>query len=261
MTYEFSEEEKERYSRHMLLKGVGQAGQAKMREAKVLLVGAGGLGSPVAYYLAAAGVGTLGIVDFDTVDTSNLQRQTLHTSADVGRPKVESAAEKLRALNPHVDVVPHRERLTASNAMSIIGNYDFVVEATDSLAAKFLINDACVLAGKPFSHGGVLRFEGEAMTYAPGHACYRCIFNAPPAAGQTQTSAQVGVAGPVAGVIGALQATEVLKYFTGTGKLLTDRLLTIDASEMEFHTINVRRSAHCPICGQEPTILRLGDDA
>lgn len=260
MTYEFSEEEQERYSRHMLLKGVGAEGQAKMREAKVLLVGAGGLGSPVAYYLAAAGVGTLGIVDFDTVDTSNLQRQTLHTSADLGRPKVESAAEKLRALNPHVCVAQHRERLTAGNAMGIIQDYDFVVEATDSLAAKFLINDACVLAGKPFSHGGVLRFEGEIMTYAPGHACYRCIFNAPPAARQTQTSAQVGVAGPVAGVVGALQATEALKYFTGTGKLLTDRLLTIDAAEMAFHTMSARRSTHCPICGQEPTILSLEDE-
>lgn len=257
--YEFSEDETRRYSRNILLAEVGAEGQERLRGARVLVVGAGGLGSPVALYLAAAGVGTIGLVDFDVVDTSNLQRQVLHSSPDVGRPKVDSAAEKLRALNPNVRVVAHRERFCAANAEALVGGYDFIVDAVDNYAAKFLINDACVLAGRPFSHGGVLRFEGDAMTYVPGHACYRCVFNAPPPPGVVPTCAEAGVLGSVAGVLGTIQATETLKYFLGVGELLTDKVLSLDARTMDFRKVNVGRDDRCPICGSKPTITKLAD--
>lgn len=257
--YDFSEDEIRRYSRNILLAEVGAEGQEKLRRARVLIVGVGGLGSPVALYLAAAGVGTIGLVDFDVVDTSNLQRQVLHSSPDVGCPKVDSAAKKLGALNPGVRVVAHRERFCAANAEALVGEYDFVVDAVDNYAAKFLINDACVLAGRPFSHGGVLRFEGDAMTYVPGHACYRCVFNAPPPPGVVPTCAEAGVLGSVAGVLGTIQATETLKYFLGVGDLLTDKLLSLDAKTMDFRKVNVRRNDQCPICGRKPTISKLAD--
>lgn len=253
-----SPDERSRYSRHILLSDVGEEGQLKIREAKVLIIGAGGLGAPVSLYLAAAGVGTIGLMDDDVVDLSNLQRQVCHFTPDAGRPKVESAADKLRLINPGVRVVAHRERLTPANALGLVADYDFVIDATDSYASKFLVNDACVLARKPYSHGAVLTMEGDVMTYVPGHACYRCLFGAPPPEGSIPTSSQVGVLGSVAGIVGSIQATEALKFITGAGQLLTDRLLSIDARTMEFRRVNFRQSSHCPLCGNEPSITSLG---
>ena len=257
--FDFNEEELTRYSRHILLQDVGVEGQEKLRQASVLVVGAGGLGSPVALYLAAAGVGTIGIVDGDVVDLSNLQRQIIHTTADVGRPKVVSAKEKINRINPHVRVVKHAEFLRADNAMDIISPYDFVVDGTDNFPVKFLINDACVRAGKPFSHGGILRFEGQTFTHIPGTACYRCLFGAPPPPGLVPTCSQAGVLGAIAGMLGTIQAAEVLKYFTGAGSLLTNRLLTFNAKTMDFRTIRTNRNPRCPVCGNNPTIHELID--
>ena len=257
---EFTPEELQRYSRHILLREVGEAGQRKLARAKVLVVGTGGLGSPVALYLAAAGVGSLGIVDSDRVDLSNLQRQIVHATPDLGRVKVESAAEGLLALNPGVRVRQVFAKLCAANVMELIRDYDFVVDGTDNFAAKFLLNDACVLAGIPLSHGGVLRFEGQAMTILPGRtACYRCIFRQPPEPSAVATSAEVGILGPVAGLLGSIQATEVLKYFTGAGQLLTDALLRFDALTMNFRRIPLQRQEACPVCGREPVITAVRD--
>lgn len=257
--FDFTEEELQRYSRHILLADVGVEGQERLRQASVLVVGAGGLGSPIALYLAAAGVGTIGIVDGDVVDLSNLGRQVIHFTADVGRPKVESATEKVRLVNPHVRVVTHQVFLTAENAREVIAPYDFVVDGTDNFPVKFLINDACVMLGKPFSHGGILRFEGQTFTYVPGHACYRCLFGAPPPPGAVPTCSQAGVLGAIAGMLGTIQAAEALKYFTGVGELLTDRLLTFKAKTMEFRNIRTRRRCNCPVCGDQPSITRLID--
>lgn len=257
--YDFSEEEIERYSRHILLADVGIEGQDKIHAAKVLIVGAGGLGAPVSLYLAAAGVGTIGIVDFDVVDISNLQRQICHFTEDVGRPKVESAAAKIKAINPHVNVITYNDLFRADNALDIVKDYDFVVDGTDNFPVKFLINDACVMAGKPFSHGGILRFEGQTMTYVPGHACYRCVFNAPPPPGLVPTCSQAGVLGAIAGMLGTIQAAETLKYFTGVGELLTDKLLTFNAKTMDFRKINVHKTDKCPVCGSHPTVTKLID--
>ncbi|MCD7937253.1 MAG: HesA/MoeB/ThiF family protein, partial [Tannerellaceae bacterium] len=226
---DFTEEQIERYSRHILLQDVGVEGQEKILKAKVLIIGAGGLGAPIALYLAAAGVGTIGIVDGDVVDLSNLQCQVIHFTPDVGRPKVESAAEKIKQINPDVHVVTYPEFFVASNALDMIRDYDFVIDGTDNFPVKFLINDACVLAGKPFSHGGILRFEGQTLTYVPGSACYRCLFNAPPPPNAVPTCSQAGVLGAIAGMLGTIQAAEALKYITGVGELLTDRLLTFNA--------------------------------
>lgn len=249
-----------RYSRNVLLDAVGGVGQKKLWNARVLVVGAGGLGSPAALYLAAAGIGTLGIADADVVDLSNLQRQVLHFTPDVGRPKVDSAREKITALNPDVKVQPHREFVNAENARSIIADYDFVIDGTDSFAAKFLINDACVLAGKPFSHGGVTGFRGQTMTVNPGRsACYRCVFGAPPPPAAVPTCREAGVLGAVAGLLGTIQATEALKWVLGAGTPLTDAVLTLDALEMAFRRVVVRRNPHCPVCGRHPTILDLAD--
>lgn len=256
---DLTEEELNRYSRHILLHELGNEGQERIKRGRVLVVGTGGLGSPVLMYLAAAGVGTIGIVDGDAVDASNLQRQIIHDTPAVGRPKVESARERIARLNPNVKVETHHEFLTAANAQGIISGYDFVVEATDNYATKLLVNDACVMAGKPFSHGSVLRFEGQAFTYVPGTACYRCIFGAPPPPGEMPTCAQVGVLGTVPGIIGTIQATETLKYLSGIGELLTDSLLTFDARTMEFCKIHARRREKCPLCGKNPTITRLED--
>ena len=258
--YNFTEEELNRYSRHILLQDVGVEGQERIRQGRVLVVGAGGLGAPVALYLAAAGVGTIGLVDGDGVELSNLQRQIIHFTPDVGRPKVESAAEKIRLLNPHVQVEAHRRFLRADNALELISRYDFVVDGTDNFPTKFLINDACVMVGKPFSHGGILRFEGETFTHLPGTACYRCLFEAPPPVGTVPTCSQAGVLGAIAGMLGTIQAAEVLKYLTGAGELLTDRLLTFDAKRMEFRTLHTYRHDGCPVCGTHPTVTRLVDD-
>jgi molybdopterin-synthase adenylyltransferase len=258
---EFTEETLERYSRHILLKEVGVEGQRRLWKSRVLVVGAGGLGAPVSLYLAAAGVGTLGIADGDQVDLSNLQRQVVHHTPDVGRPKVESAAEKLRAINPDITVktIPHR--LTAGEIMAVIDGYDFVIDGTDNFAAKFLINDACVLAGKPFSHGGILRFKGQTMTVTPGRsACYRCVFPEPPPPDAVPTCSQAGVLGAVAGMLGTIQAAETLKVLLGIGKPLLDTLLTFDALDMNFRRVFLRREPGCPVCGDHPVILEPRDE-
>ena len=257
--FDFTEEELNRYSRHILLKDVGVEGQEKIRQGKILIIGAGGLGAPVALYLAAAGVGTIGIVDGDVVDLSNLQRQVIHFTADVGVPKVESAKAKMLAINPNVKVNTYRELLMADNALDIISDYDFIVDGTDNFPVKFLINDACVKAGKPFSHGGILRFEGQTFTHLPGTACYRCLFKSPPPANAVPTCSQAGVLGAIAGMLGTIQAAETLKYLTGVGELLTDRLLTFNAKTMEFRKIKTRRQDNCPVCGNHPTITELID--
>nr|WP_277998200.1 sulfur carrier protein ThiS [Zhaonella formicivorans] len=251
----------ERYSRHIILEQVGLKGQQKLLAGSVLIVGAGGLGSPAAYYLAAAGVGRIGIVDFDRVDLSNLQRQIVHTTADVGRLKAESAAEKLRAINPDVKVEVYTEPLSSNNAVGIIAQYDFVIDGTDNFPAKFLVNDACYFARKPFSHAGILRFAGQTITVLPGETtCYRCIFPSPPPPNAVPSCAQAGVLGVLGGVMGTIQATEALKYLLGTGDLLTNRLLTYDALIMRTREIKVKRSADCPLCGDRPTITELQDE-
>jgi molybdopterin/thiamine biosynthesis adenylyltransferase len=254
---DFSEDQIQRYSRHILLADVGVEGQEKINAARVLIIGAGGLGAPVALYLAAAGIGTIGLIDGDVVDLSNLQRQVIHFTEDVGRPKVLSAKEKINRINPDVNVITYQDLFTAENAFDLIKDYDFIVDGTDNFPVKFLINDACVLAKKPFSHGGILRFEGQTFTYVPGSACYRCFFYGPPPANAVPTCSQAGVLGAIAGMLGTIQAAEVLKYFTGVGELLTNRLLTFNAKTMEFRTIKGKHNPKCPICGDEPTITEL----
>jgi len=254
---DFTEEQIQRYSRHIILQEVGVEGQQKILEGKVLIVGAGGLGAPVALYLAAAGVGTIGIIDGDVVDLTNLQRQVIHFTADVNKAKVLSAKEKIAQINPDVNVITYRDLLTADNAFDIIKDYDFIVDGTDNFPTKFLINDACVLAGKPFSHGGILRFDGQTTTYVPGNSCYRCIFRDPPPPNLVPTCSQAGVLGSVAGMLGTIQATEVLKFLTGKGTLLTNRLLIFNAYNMEFRTVNVKHNDDCPVCGKNPRITSL----
>ncbi len=247
----------ERYSRHIILQDVGVEGQEKIIAGKVLIVGAGGLGSPVALYLAAAGVGTIGLIDGDVVDLTNLQRQVIHFTKDIDKPKVQSSEEKIRQLNPDVKVKTYYELLTTENIFDIIKEYDIIVDGTDNFATKFLVNDACVLAGKPFSHGGILRFEGQTFTWLPGTGCYRCIFHGPPPANAVPSCSQAGVLGSIAGMLGTIQATEVLKYLTGAGKLLTNRMLIFDAKSMNFRTSNFRQNRKCPICGEHPEITSL----
>ena len=237
-----NEEQIERYSRHIILQGVGGEGQEKLLNGKVLIIGAGGLGAPVALYLAAAGVGHIGIIDADVVDISNLQRQVIHFTPDIGRPKVDSAKEKMNQINPDVKVTTYYDLFTKDNALDILKEYDFVVDGTDSFPSKFLINDACVIAGKPFSHGGILRFDGQTMTHVPGTASYRCVFKAPPPANAVPTCSQAGVFGAVAGMLGTIQAAEAIRYLTGVGDLLTNRLLIFDALNMKFRTVNVKPS-------------------
>lgn len=257
--FDFTEEELNRYSRHILLADVGVEGQERIREGKVLIVGAGGLGAPIGLYLAAAGVGTIGVIDGDVVDVSNLQRQVIHFTSDIGRPKVESAKEKMLAINPHVRVNAYQDLLMADNALEIIKDYDFIIDGTDNFPVKFLINDACVMAGKAFNHGGILRFEGQTFTHIPGSACYRCIFGAPPPPNLVPTCSQAGVLGAIAGMLGTIQAAEALKYLTGVGTLLTNQLLTFDARTMDFRKVRVNKNDRCKLCGAEPSITRLID--
>ncbi|EGJ71728.1 UBA/THIF-type NAD/FAD binding protein [Bacteroides coprosuis DSM 18011] len=231
----------ERYKRNELIQGIGKEGQQKLSAAKVLVVGAGGLGSPVLYYLAAAGIGTLGIIDSDKVDESNLQRQIIHRTEDVNRLKVESAAEKIQALNPLVKVNTYAERFTLTNGKSILQEYDYVVDCCDNYAGKYLINDLCVEAEKPYTHGAVLAMRGEVMSYQPGYADYRSVFEKPPLEGTYQSSDTVGILGAVAGMVGCIQATEVIKYFTGAGCLILDRIVLIDARTLQFHSLRVSR--------------------
>jgi adenylyltransferase/sulfurtransferase len=258
---ELNSDEIRRYSRHLSLPEVGLEGQRKIRGASVLCIGAGGLGSPVAMYLAAAGIGKLGIVDFDCVDLSNLQRQILHGSPDVGRPKTQSAAEALRRLNPHVEVVLHDTRLTSENALEIMRPYDIVVDGTDNFPTRYLANDACVLLRKPNAYGSIFRFEGQASLFAPhlGAPCYRCLYPEPPPPGTVPSCAEGGVLGVLPGVIGVIQATETLKLLLGKGKSLLNRLLLFDALEMQFRELKLRRDPECPLCGDHPTITQLID--
>lgn len=256
----FTEERLERYSRHILLKEVGIEGQNKLFSSKVLIIGAGGLGSPAALYLAAAGIGTIGIVDADKVELSNLQRQIIHATHDLGKTKVESASSKMRLINPDITVQPYHEFVCASNIRQMMNGYDFVIDGTDNFSAKFLINDACVLSKIPFSHGGILRFDGQTMTIAPGKsACYRCAFSSPPPQGIVPTCSQAGILGAVAGILGTIQAMETLKYVLQIGKCLTDTLLVFDAKDMFFRKVTIRRNPHCAVCGDQPSIKELFD--
>ncbi len=257
---DFTEDQLERYSRHILLQDVGVEGQEKLLNAKVLLVGAGGLGAPVSLYLAAAGVGTIGVADNDVVDLSNLQRQVVHFHKDIGTAKVDSARDKMLAINPDITVKTHKTFLCADNIREIIREYDFVVEGTDNFPAKFLINDACVMENIPFSHGGILRFDGQTMTVVPGKSsCYRCTFRNPPPPDVVPTCSQAGVLGAIAGMLGTIQAAETLKFITATGDLLTDTLLTFDAKSMNFRKIPLKQQKDCPICGESPRITKLED--
>ena len=257
---DFTENQLERYSRHILLDDVGVEGQEKLLAAKVLIIGAGGLGCPAALYLAAAGVGTIGIVDNDCVEVSNLQRQIAHFTKDINVAKVDSAAEKMYAINPEITVKTYKEFLCAENINPIIEGYDFVIDGTDNFPTKFLVNDACVFKGIPFSHGGILRFNGQTMTVVPGEsACYRCSFRQPPPPDAVPSCAQAGVLGAIAGMLGTIQAAEALKYITGVGELLTNGLLTFDARTMTFRKINLTRQKSCPLCGEEPSITQLTD--
>jgi molybdopterin-synthase adenylyltransferase len=257
---DFTPEKLQRYSRQILLKEIGIEGQVKLGQARVLIAGAGGLGSPAALYLAAAGVGTIDIVDSDLVEISNLQRQIAHATPDIGRPKAESAAEAMLAINPEIMVRVHQTRLRADNIMDLICGTDFVLDGTDNFPAKFLLNDACVLASIPLSHGGVLGFAGQTMTVLPGRsACYRCIFRQPPPPGAVATCSEAGILGAVAGLLGTIQAAEAVKYITGAGTLLTDVLLRFDALTMNFRKIPLPRRDDCPVCGKSPVITAPAD--
>ena len=257
----FTNEQLERYSRHIILKEIGAKGQKKLLNGKVLIIGAGGLGAPAALYLAAAGVGTIGIVDADVVDLSNLQRQVIHTTNDNSKEKVESARETMNAINPDVKVNTYHEFVTSDNIMDLIKDYDFILDGTDNFPAKFLINDACVMAKKPLSHAGIIRFKGQLTTIIPGEGpCYRCIFKNPPPKDAVPTCKQAGVIGAMGGVIGSLQAMEAVKYLTGVGDLLVGYLLTYDALKMEFHKIKLPpRGNGCAVCSDHPTITELID--
>ena len=249
-----------RYSRHLIMPEVGMEGQLKLKQAKVLCIGAGGLGSPVAMYLAAAGVGTLGIVDFDIVDFTNLQRQILHSTDDVGRKKLDSAAETVSAINPNVEVRKFETRLTSQNALEIIREFDIVVDGTDNFSTRYLVNDACVLTGKPNVYGSIFRFEGQASVFATKEGpCYRCLYPEPPPPGLVPSCAEGGVLGILPGLVGVIQATEAIKLILGNGEPLIGRLLLIDALSMRFRELNLRKNLDCPVCGTHPTITKLID--
>ncbi len=249
-----------RYARHLALPEVGLEGQERIKAARVLCVGAGGLGSPLLLYLGAAGVGTLGIVDFDVVDLTNLQRQVVHGTADVGRKKLDSAADRLRAVNPNVRIRPFEVRLTSENALEILRDFDLVVDGTDNFATRYLVNDACVLTGKPNVYGAVYRFEGQASVFgAPGGPCYRCLYPEPPPPGLVPSCAEGGVLGVLPGLVGLIQATEALKLVLGKGEPLVGRLLLVDALAMRFREVKVRKSPDCPVCGERPTVTGLID--
>lgn len=254
-----SEEQVRRYSRHLILPEIGGSGQRKLLNGKVLLVGAGGLGSPAALYLAAAGVGTLGIVDFDVVDLSNLQRQILHHVRDVGRPKVESAVDTIADLNPDVKVVPYREALNSSNARQIFSEYDVIVNGSDNFPTRYLANDACVFLKKPLVDGSIFKFEGQTTVFLSGHGCYRCLYPAPPPPGVVPSCAEAGVLGVICGVIASIQGVETIKLLLGLGDPLVGRLVFFDALSMEFRQVKFRRDPDCPVCGDHPTITDLID--
>jgi adenylyltransferase/sulfurtransferase len=249
-----------RYSRHLILPEVGMEGQQKLKAAKVLCVGTGGLGSPLALYLAAAGIGTLGLVDFDVVDASNLQRQIIHSTKDIGRKKIDSAAEKLNALNPVLKVVKHETMLTSANALDILKDYDIVADGTDNFPTRYLVNDACVLLGKPNVYGSIFRFEGQASVFATEEGpCYRCLYPEPPPPGLVPSCAEGGVLGILPGLVGVIQATEVIKLILGNGTPLIGRLLLVDALNMRFRELKLRKNPECPVCGDHPTVTELID--
>jgi molybdopterin/thiamine biosynthesis adenylyltransferase/rhodanese-related sulfurtransferase len=250
-----------RYSRHLILPEVGLEGQQKLKAAKVLCVGTGGLGAPLSYYLAAAGIGTLGLVDFDVVDESNLQRQIIHSTNDVGRPKIDSAAEKLKALNPYVNIVKHETMLTSANALEIIRDYDIVADGTDNFPTRYLVNDACVLSGnKPNAYASIFRFEGQASVFATEDGpCYRCLYPEPPPPGLVPSCAEGGVLGILPGLLGVIQATEVIKLILGKGDSLIGRLLLVDSLGMKFRELKLRKNPDCPVCGTHPTVRKLID--
>jgi adenylyltransferase/sulfurtransferase len=257
---ELTRDELSRYARHLILPEVGVEGQQKLKAARVLCVGAGGLGSPLALYLAAAGVGTLGLVDFDVVDASNLQRQILHSTGDVGRKKLDSAEEKLAALNPAVHVVKHETMLSSANALDILKDYDIVADGTDNFPTRYLVNDACVLLGKPNVYGSIFRFEGQASVFATREGpCYRCLYPEPPPPGMVPNCAEGGVLGILPGLIGIIQATEVIKLILGKGETLVGRFLLVDALSMRFRELKLKKNPECPVCGAHPTVTALID--
>jgi len=257
----FSEDQVLRYSRHIILPKIGAVGQRKLLDAKVLCVGAGGLGSPAAMYLAAAGVGTLGIVDFDRVDVTNLQRQLLHDTSDVGRPKVDSAADRINGINPEVHVVKHNVVLSSDNAFDVLGQYDIVVDGSDNFPVRYLVNDATQMLGKPLVYGSIFQFDGQASVFLPGQEtpCYRCLFPEPPPPGTVPSCAEGGVFGVLPGIIGSIQAVEAIKLITQIGEPLVGRLLLFDALEMDFTTVKLRWDPDCPVCGTHPTVTELID--
>ena len=255
----FTPEQAQRYSRHIIMPQIGGKGQRKLLDAKVLLIGAGGLGSPTALYLAAAGVGTLGIVDFDDVELTNLQRQILHHGHDIGRPKVVSAAESIGDINPDVQVIQHRVLLSSENALELMEPFDIVVDGSDNFPTRYLVNDACVMLGKPCVHGSIFLFEGQASTFVPGKGCYRCLYPTPPPPGMVPSCAEAGVLGVLPGIVGTIQAIETVKLILGLGDPLSGRLLMFDALDMDFRAVKVRRNPNCPVCGDNPTVTQLID--
>jgi adenylyltransferase/sulfurtransferase len=260
MAAELNKEEVLRYSRHLIMPEVALEGQRKLKDTSVLCIGAGGLGSPMALYLAAAGIGRIGLVEFDTVDVTNLQRQVLFSDADVGRPKLDAAIDRLRGVNPHVDYVPHQARLTSENAMEIFADYDIIADGTDNFPTRYLVNDACVLSGKPNVYGSIFRFDGQlSVFYAKKGPCYRCLYPDPPPPGMVPSCAEGGVLGVLPGIVGSLQAAEVIKMALGAGEALIGRLVLFDALEMTFRQVKVRKNPKCPICGENPTVTELID--
>ncbi len=255
----FTTEQLKRYQRHIIMPQVGGIGQRKLLDSKVLLLGAGGLGSPTALYLAAAGVGDLGIVDFDVVDVSNLQRQILHDTDDVGRPKVVSAQETLNDINPGIRVNPINERLSSENIMEILADYDIVVDGSDNFSTRYLVNDAAYLAKKTLIHGSIFLFEGQASVFEPGEGCYRCLYPTPPPPGMVPSCAEAGVFGVLPGIIGSIMAVETIKIILGIGEPLVNKLLLFDALSMDFRTVKLRRDKNCPLCGDDPTVTELID--
>ncbi|HUH62789.1 MAG TPA: molybdopterin-synthase adenylyltransferase MoeB [Terracidiphilus sp.] len=257
---ELTTDDLSRYSRHLILPEVGMEGQQKLKASRVLCIGAGGLGSPLAFYLAAAGVGTLGMVDFDVVDASNLQRQIIHSTKDIGRKKLDSAEEKLKALNPALNVVKHDTMLSSANALEIFRDYDIVADGTDNFPTRYLVNDACVLLGKPNVYGSIFRFEGQASVFATEQGpCYRCLYPEPPPPGLVPSCAEGGVLGILPGLVGVIQATEAIKLILGNGEPLVGRLLLVDALNMRFRELKLRKNPDCPVCGTHPTVTQLID--
>ena len=257
---ELTTDDLSRYSRHLILPEVGMEGQQRLKAARVLCVGTGGLGSPLALYLTAAGIGTLGLVDFDVVDASNLQRQIIHSTKDIGRKKIDSAEEKLKALNPAINIVKHETMLTSANALDILKDYDIVADGTDNFPTRYLVNDACVLLGKPNAYGSIFRFEGQASVFATKEGpCYRCLYPEPPPPGLVPSCAEGGVLGILPGLVGVIQATEVIKLILGKGAPLIGRLLLVDALNMRFRELKLRKNPECPVCGTNPTVTKLID--